>query len=238
MALKNPFKLQKLQIHVYGNRRRIGLPRQTLTVTFNPASFKISYENVFGQYRGINTSSQPARYAYSRSSEIELDLVLDSTGVTDAGIVSLVGRGAQSVSFQIDAFLAACAYMDGESHQPQFLRIQWGDSVLKEFDCRLKQVDIEYTGFERSGNPNHATLKTVFVEDLDPARRVREERRSSPDLTHSRVVKSGDTLPLLAKEIYGSSEHYLRLAQFNNLDNFRNLSPGQVITFPPLDKDN
>jgi nucleoid-associated protein YgaU len=49
-------------------------------------------------------------------------------------------------------------------------------------------------------------------------------------------VKSGDTLPLLAKEIYGSSRYYLRLAQVNHIDDFRNLQPGQEIIFPPLAK--
>jgi nucleoid-associated protein YgaU len=53
-------------------------------------------------------------------------------------------------------------------------------------------------------------------------------------LTHSRIVKSGDTLPLLSKEIYGNSAYYLQLAQANNLDDFRNLQPGQEIFFPPL----
>jgi nucleoid-associated protein YgaU len=51
------------------------------------------------------------------------------------------------------------------------------------------------------------------------------------------VVKSGDTLPLLAKEIYGSSEYYLRVAEVNGIDDFRNLTPGQQIIFPPLAKN-
>jgi len=49
-------------------------------------------------------------------------------------------------------------------------------------------------------------------------------------------VRSGDTLPMLSKEVYGSPNHYLRLAQVNQLDDFRNLTPGQRIVFPPLAK--
>ena len=63
-----------------------------------------------------------------------------------------------------------------------------------------------------------------------------KENKTSPDLSHSRIVKSGDTLPLLSKEIYGSAVHYLRVAQANGLDNFRSLTPGQQIVFPPLEK--
>ncbi|MEZ4731478.1 MAG: hypothetical protein R3E79_30540 [Caldilineaceae bacterium] len=65
MLLKNPFKLQKLQINVYGNRRRIGLPQATFTVMFNPATFTMHHENKFEPYQGINTSSRRARYSYS-----------------------------------------------------------------------------------------------------------------------------------------------------------------------------
>jgi len=65
-------------------------------------------------------------------------------------------------------------------------------------------------------------------------KRMAIENKSSPDVSHSRVVKSGDTLPLLSKEIYGNASYYLRLAQANNLDDFRNLQPGQAIVFPPL----
>jgi nucleoid-associated protein YgaU len=60
------------------------------------------------------------------------------------------------------------------------------------------------------------------------------EAKSSPDLTHSRIVKAGDTLPLLSKEIYGTANHYLWIAQQNQLDDFRNLMPGQRLFFPPL----
>ncbi len=36
--------------------------------------------------------------------------------------------------------------------------------------------------------------------------------------------------------IYGSSTYYLWVAQVNNLDDFRNLTPGQKIFFPPLEQ--
>ena len=58
----------------------------------------------------------------------------------------------------------------------------------------------------------------------------------SPDLTHIRTVQSGDTLPLLAKAMYGSSRYYLVVAEANGLDDFRNLKPGTKLFFPPLEK--
>ena len=132
--------------------------------------------------------------------------------------------------------IACRELMDGKLHEPRFLKISWGEGPLEDFDCRLQSADIEYTSFDKNGAPLRAALKAVFVEDKDTPKRVREEGKSSPDLTHARVVRSGDTLPLLCKEIYGSSAHYLRVAQANRLVDFRYLQPGQEIFFPPLER--
>ena len=58
----------------------------------------------------------------------------------------------------------------------------------------------------------------------------------SPDLTHLRVIKAGDKLPVLCNEIYGDPRLYLRVAQANGIDDFRNILPGMRIFFPPLEK--
>jgi nucleoid-associated protein YgaU len=58
----------------------------------------------------------------------------------------------------------------------------------------------------------------------------------SPDLTHVRVVEEGDTLPLMAKRIYGDSKYYLEVARVNRITSFRKLKTGQRIFFPPIQK--
>ena len=73
------------------------------------------------------------------------------------------------------------------------------------------------------------------VEDKSAAKIAREAAKSSPDLSHVRVVVAGDTLPLLCNDIYGSPQHYLKVAADNGLDDFRQLIPGQRIVFAPLD---
>jgi hypothetical protein len=237
MPLNNPFKLHKLKIHVYGNRLRIGLPKDTFTVMFNPTSVAMQHKNKFNKYQGINTSSQRAMYSHSPSADLNLEFVLDGTGVTDFGIATLIGIGTKSVADQIKHFLTACFVMDGDIHEPKFLKIQWGKGVLSDFNCRLVSVDIEYSAFDRNGAPLRATLKTAFVEDLEVSKRLRKEGKNSPDLSHTRIVKSGDTLPLLTKAIYGTAQYYLRIAQINNLDDFRTLTPGQELIFPPLEQE-
>ncbi len=231
----NLFKTQKLKIIAYDDEKRSGSGK-TFTVMFNPTSFSMQHGNQLSPKQGANTPSAQQKFVYARSNSLQLDLVLDGTGVVNWGIGTTLGKGPQSVATQIKQFMELCFDMNGSTHEPKYLRIQWGKGELANFDCRLQSVDITYSLFDKNGEPLHATLKTVFIESLDPEKCVRKANKQSPDLSHSRTVKSGDTLPLLTKEIYGSSRYYLRVAQVNNIDDFRNLTPGQQIIFPPLAK--
>ena len=83
-------------------------------------------------------------------------------------------------------------------------------------------------------------MTTVLTEipfaDHAEAQRAAREKKSSPDLTHERVVKEGDNLPLMTYRIYGDPKYYLEVARVNGLTNFRKLTPGQKIVFPPIEK--
>ena len=65
---------------------------------------------------------------------------------------------------------------------------------------------------------------------------MRQQNPTSPDLTHLRDVKDGDTLPLLVYDIYGDGKFYLEVARVNKLVNFRSLRSATRLSFPPLDK--
>jgi len=167
-------------------------------------------------------------YARHKPTDLSLKLLLDGTGVHEMGILRL---RQQKVSERIEEFLKLTFRMNGKIHEPNYLVVEWGNLI---FSCRLSSVDINYTSFDRDGTALRAELDVNLIADIAVKKRLALENKSSPDLTHSRIVKSGDTLPLLSKEIYGDSSYYLRLAQANNLDDFRNLQPGQEIFFPPL----
>ncbi|MFN6497792.1 MAG: hypothetical protein RMX65_012395 [Nostoc sp. DedQUE01] len=236
--LKNPFKLEKLKIRVYGNRLRIGLPQETFEAMFNPESYSLKYENVYQSYQGINTTGRTAKYSLSKPQNLSLKLILDDTGVSDYGLsgfaaASFLGKlkGTKDVYKQVNYFLELTTYMDGKTHEPKFLKIEWGDLI---FDCRLQSVNVNYTLFNRTGQPIRAELDTVFIGDIQDSKRIKQENKNSPDLSHSKTIKGGDKLPLMAQEVYGNSTYYIQLACANNLNNFRKLKPGTNIKLPPI----
>jgi nucleoid-associated protein YgaU len=238
MALKL-FKLEKMEIEAYSSVDRKSPALATLALMFNPASFQeshaIAYESA--RRRTINSPAAPASYTYTPPVALSLTLILDGTGVNYAvkaeHLLDVV-RGKASVAKQVANFKTHCWRMNGNVHQPNFLVIRWGRFA---FNCRLAKLDISYTLFDTSGDPLRAELAVQFVKDDSAKTIVREAGNSSPDLTHVRTVKSGDTLPLLCSDIYGSPSHYLRVARDNGLDDFRRLVPGQRLRFAPLTGD-
>lgn len=233
MGLNLLNKIQKLKITAYKKADRKIASGTPFEVMFNPASISVKHANKFSKLQGINTKGRTQQYSYTYSDEVGLEIILDGTGVTDYGITVWRGK-TKSVAEQIKEFMELCFHMDGNIHEPKFLKIQWGEGILKDFDCRLQSVDITYSLFDKNGSSLRATLKTSFIQDVGAKKRPILEGKNSPDLSHTRIVKSGDTLPLLSKEIYGTTQYYLRIAQINKINDFRNLTPGQELIFPPL----
>ncbi len=240
-------KLEKLKIHVYKDRKRSKdqeVEGSPFKVMFNPDSYSLKYENVFQAHQGINTSAREAKYSLSKPSTLSLKLILDNSGVVEASSwrystgTLLTGsalvdriRGKNDISKRVAKFLSLTSYMDQEIHEPKFIKIEWGDLIFK---CRLASVEVNYTLFNRSGQPLRAELQTEFEGDIEDSERVKKENKNSPDLTHERTVMSGDTLPLMANRIYRDSTYYLKVAQANKLNNFRKLKTGKSLYFPPI----
>jgi hypothetical protein len=236
VGLANLFKLEKLRIEAYNaEARAMSDFVDGLDVMFNPTTFHEKHANAYQATRGVNSPGRPALYSYTPPADMSFKFVLDGTGVSLFGAEHLnrTIRG-ESVKKDIARFKKLCVDMNGDIHQPNFLKIVWGDFT---FSCRLTSLDITYKLFDESGDPIRAELAVRFVTDKRAKTILLEARKSSPDLTHVRTVKSGDTLPLLCKQIYGSSAYYLRVAADNRLDDFRNLVPGQMLYFAPLQRD-
>lgn len=241
MSILNRFKLAKLTIEAFEDVERRkpvkGLRgASSLEVMYNPETLGTRHESEISRKQGIKIQGASPKWTHTRSKDLSVKLVFDGTHVSEYGFRRPFAP--PSVGERVKAFLSLCYDVQSDSHEAAYLRLQWNRGVFGDdgFECRLAAVDIEYTLFDRDGAPLRAELKARFVEALDPAKQSARLRLSSPDLSHHRVVREGDTLPLLCREIYGSAAHYLRVAQVNGLDDFRDLRPGQALIFPPFER--
>jgi nucleoid-associated protein YgaU len=220
-------------------------PEDTYIVQVNPTSYTLQHLLNYKYQRGQGFSGSQAVYSDSPPVTLQFEFLFDGTGVVPKpsalGDIPLVGAIASALSpdkpfvvmQELDKFKKLVYAFVGNIHRPRQLLLVWGSLV---FPCVLSSLNYRFTLFKPDGTPLRAIAACTFCESVPDAERVRRDNASSPDLTHLRDVREGDTLPVLANDIYGNPKLYLEVARVNKLINFRRLRPASRLSFPPLDK--
>ena len=191
-------------------------------VMFNPSTYNQKYEVEYEEAQGQGTTGSTQKFGRIKPQEYSFEFVFDGTGTSSE---------KKDISTEIERFFEVTGKIDSEIHRPLYLQITWGNLISQ---CVLKSAEVTYNLFKPDGYPLRARVKATFAENIDDTLRTAEEGKNSPDLTHYRVVKEGDNLPLMTYRIYGDPSYYLSVARVNRLTQFRNLKVGSKIQFPPI----
>lgn len=234
-------ELVKLQIKAYSDEQfNNEVSNGEFTTLLNPEKYVFKYKVEQNEQQASGTSSSSPRYNRTPPEDLELDFIFDRTGVlVNYGDSStseddeLSADKGSGVKEDIDLFKRVVFDYNGDEHRPNYLIITWGYLLFKGV---LTEMDITFKLFKPDGTPLRATANAKFKGFVEDNLRVAQENNSSPDLTHVRIVKEGDTLPLMTHKIYGDSKYYLEVAKANKISNFRKLRVGQKIFFPPIEK--
>ena len=234
----NSGEVTKVKIKGFENIQLTGKPK-IFEAFINPDEFTVNYHTNIDHTSTVGQTGTSGVFLSTTPMELALKFYLDGTKAS--GPLKSAEKAETSVAQKITEFYEACGY-DTNRHRPKYVQIIWGDLSLLRFNPEvfhgcLKSVSINYKLFTPSGAPLRAIINATFVEAIAPAKRDSAGKASSPDLTHVRVVKEGDTLPGLTQEIYGDFSYYLEVAKANGLADFRSLQPGTKLFFPPFDKN-
>lgn len=191
----------------------------------NPETYTLEYKVKTADGQGQGTSGAQTKFEYTLPEELTFDFLFDNTGLIDGT------PKPDGVFDDVNEFRRILTEYQGESHEPYHLKLVWGNLVFKG---RAVEVGITYKLFNPDGQPIRAVVRVKFKGSIEEKKRASVEDRHSPDLTHRRTVKPGDTLPFMCFQVYGDPRHYLFVAERNGLDDFRRLAAGQVLEFPPL----
>ncbi|ATL48377.1 hypothetical protein COR50_15075 [Chitinophaga caeni] len=202
------------------------IPVGQMDVLINPDTYSKKIEIKYSEKQAPGTTGKLPKFSKIEPDKMDFELLFDRTGVITDQPPGLLG-----VEEDIDQLKSLTVEYKGNKHRPRFVSLYWG--TLK-FDGCLQNMDISYKLFDPRGLPLRAVVRTTFMGCIEDIKRINRENAQSPDLTHVRVVKQGDTLPLMCYEIYGDSKYYIEVAKFNGLDNFREIQPADKIKFPPL----
>ncbi len=187
----------------------------------------------FGKALGLASDALAAASGSSVSAinaEAATKAVVSSVAVTALvnyffGITANLKQGVlgakKTMSLNMETF-------NKDTHTTNPLKIIWGTGLF--FNCRLKDATVNYKLFNQLGMPLRATISASFVEI------PKVGKKFSPDLTKIVVVKAGDTIYNLAKQEYEDESYYIKIAEANDLKNYRRLIPGQELILPPIAK--
>jgi hypothetical protein len=236
-----PSALTKVKITAYsspGFEDAKKISGAEFTALVNPEGYSRAYKIKYKDQQASGTRAQQLKFEKIEPEDIELEFLFDKTGAIPGSIQSTDDAGRENelkegIWLDLENFKKTVYDYKGSIHGPPFLTLQWGSLLFK---CRLREMSVQFKLFRPDGAPLRATVKAKFTSTVENELRVRQENAQSPDITHVRIVKEGDTLPLLAYQVYEDPAYYIKVAEFNKLTNFRNLKPGQKILFPPIKK--
>jgi LysM repeat protein len=200
----------------------------SMFVQVNPESYSQKIEIKYSDKQAQGTSGKLPKFSKIEPQKMDFELMFDRTGVINGATAGDLG-----VDEDIDNLQKLIIEYQGDKHRPRFVSIYWG---TLQFDGALETMDISYKLFDSQGRPLRAIVKASFIGSVEDKKRVAKENAQSPDLTKVRVIKEGDTLPLLCYQIYGDSKYYIEVARANSLNDFRYLETGVKIKFPPLNQ--
>jgi Contractile injection system tube protein len=162
-----------------------------------------------------------------------MDLFLDD--YTDPqGPTSLQQKQTNPVAKRL-ADLSNLLEIDRDLHAPPPVRFNWGPM---EFTAVIEKLSRKVTMFHPDGTPARATLSVSFKEYRTLRTQLEEPRRESADKTKRRVVVGRERLWFIAAREYDDPNEWRRVATANDLDDPREIEPGDWLVLPPIENPN
>jgi hypothetical protein len=190
-----------------------------------PEKFTYKKPIKFNNQGRANTGTDPVQFQGYAPKEMTFEFIFDQTGFNAQHV-----EDVPSILKKIDD--VTYKYY-GSIHKPKFLTVNWGRFGMV---CHLKNKDIEYQMFDQAGNPIRAKVMLHFIEHVNPKTGARSSNNSSPDMSHLKVVRMGDSITQLCDQVYDAPQYYVEIAKLNKITNFRQMLVGEQLLFPPIEK--
>jgi hypothetical protein len=191
-----------------------------IDVLFNPPEYSIQKSNQFAETPLLGLSTPIRQFTSGGAETLTLDLFFDTYEKRED-----VRNHTERV--------AGLLNIDPDLHAPATLKFIWGKL---EFKCVLEQVTKKFTMFLADGTPVRATLSVTFKEYKTIQEQFTARQLQSADRTKTLGVNEGDSLWLLATREYDDPALWRPIADKNEIDNPRLLTPGMELTIPPIER--
>ncbi|HJT73789.1 MAG TPA: hypothetical protein VJ720_07215 [Chitinophaga sp.] len=198
----------------------------SIDAMINPAGYSTTYNADYKKSEEMASSDTTQIYMGPGASSLNLDLLVDGTGILPIPEGLTVDKYIKKLTELVFTY-------HGPYHRPNFLMITWG-TVL--FNGMCSSLTTNYKLFNSDGTALRAEIKLSLLKSIDFSTKKKKAANQSPDMTHIRTVKAGDTLPAMVYRIYGDPSYYMEVARINGLNSVHDIRPGDQLYFPPLKK--
>lgn len=207
-------------------------PTLVVPCLFNPKELSVEKSNQFAEVNVPGLPSPIFQFVRGNARSVTMDLFFDTyeEGI-DVRVFTdrITGWDAGSMFSKLPGAAKGLMDIDSDLHAPPVCLFIWGAFI---FQCIIERVSKRFTMFLPEGIPVRATLSVTLKEYREVEVQVKEISLQSSDLTKRWVVTQGDSLWFIAAKEYGNPGDWRLIAEANNIDNPRILSPGQELVIP------
>jgi nucleoid-associated protein YgaU len=217
-------KLEKAKITVLAGSRN----GQVFEVLFNPTEYSFDRSNSYKATAVPGLGSPLLQFVSGEADQLSMELFLDDH--TDPS-----GRQPATTQRSVEdrlKDLSGLLNIDRDLHAPPPVRFSWGPL---EFTGVIEKLGRKVSLFQPDGSPARARLSVTFKEYRTLQEQLTSPRRESANKSKRRVVVGPQALWAIAAHEYGDPAQWRRIADGNDLDDPRDIRPGQWLILPPQD---
>jgi Contractile injection system tube protein len=189
-----------------------------MKVLFNPTDVSVDRSSHYASMPVPGLSMPILQYIRGESDILQLELFLDRTD-QNSDIVSDLD--------QLEGFVT----IDSALHAPPVIQFDWGKFSFAGVVTSLRK---KMTLFSEDGRVLRARLTLSLKSYKSAEVQRRDLKLSSPDRTHVRVLREGETLAHIANEVYGDPRMWRPIALANAVERPRFIPPGTPLVIPAL----
>lgn len=220
---------------------------ETFEVPFNPATLSTSTEV---EWKTINLAATTNQRTYAiqftgdsaKPATLSFDLTIDTyegdpaATAGWANLISLPNPTAMHI-FTPPTGVSVLPYVEKfmnlqlvatQLHRPPLCEVWWGQ--IRLIEGPLTGLTQSFTRFLADGTPVRAQLGLTFMD----ASMTESGELFSNDVQKTYTVRLGDTLQSISADEYGDPALWRTIAEANDIDDPRRLTPGTVLAIPAI----
>jgi hypothetical protein len=205
-----------------------------ISVLFNPTEYTLERSNTFKATNIPGLITPLLQFVNGESDRLNMDLFLDDYTDPKGPTSKPQNSEERSVNDRLND-LFNLLEIDPNLHAPPPVRFNWG---TLDFTAVIEKLSRKVTMFHPDGTPARASLSVSFKEYRTLQEQVTKPRRQSSDKTKRRVVIGREQLWSIAAREYDDPKEWVRIAVANDLDDPREIKPGDWLSLPPIDNPN